>query len=138
MKDVASFAALHRKFASKTTVYSSLQFATTSLPLVWLMNLSRFTARNPDVKAMFATAPNEAFHTQFKAFFRNVFHESGRNANSQRHDQTRPDGQPVGMTRARPKQELLQRQTTSRHGTVVFATEQLRLAFFVAPMHLLL
>ena len=66
--------------SKKTTIYKSLVFATTPPNLEYLMNLSRFVSRNPQIQVIYGTTRNEAFHYQFKCFFRNVFLQTARNA----------------------------------------------------------
>jgi hypothetical protein len=66
--------------SKKTTVYGSLVFATRPENLGYLFNHSRFIARHPDIKPFYGSSANEAFHLQFKGYFRNVFHQTGRNA----------------------------------------------------------
>ena len=68
------------KTIGNTTVLSSLQHATSSQNLGYLMNLSLFAKRNPTVEIIFGTTRNEAFHMQLKSFFRNIYHQTGRNA----------------------------------------------------------
>ena len=57
---------------SKTTVLASLQFATRPRALEYLMNNSRFFARNPALQGVFEATRNEAFHKQLKGYWRNV------------------------------------------------------------------
>ena len=65
---------------TKTTVYGSIVHATKREGLGYLFNHSRFLARHADIPLFYGTTASEAFHNQFKAFFRNVFHQTGRNA----------------------------------------------------------
>ena len=44
------------------------------------MNASLFVHRNPDAPHMYGTTSLEAFMLQLKSFFRNVFHQTRRNA----------------------------------------------------------
>ena len=59
---------------------SSLEFATSPTEVEYLLNISRYISRNPDVKVMYGTTRNEAFHNQLKAYYRNVMLQTGRNA----------------------------------------------------------
>jgi hypothetical protein len=63
-----------------TTVLSSLKFATSPSKMGYLMNGPKFGARNPQLKAAFGTLANEAFHRQLVSFFRNIYVQTGRNA----------------------------------------------------------
>lgn len=63
-----------------TTVLGSLIYATKLENLGYLFNHSRFIARHPDIGDFYGTSSVEAFQLQFKSWFRNIFHQSGRNA----------------------------------------------------------
>ena len=86
VRDIAAILIVHARKAarrikkSKTTVLQSLIFATKSENLGYLMNHTRFRARFPDVKPFYGTTANEGFNLQFKGYFRNIFHQTGRNA----------------------------------------------------------
>ena len=62
------------------TVCKCLMWSTKLENLTSLLNRARFRARHPDLKTFYGTTANEAFHMQFKAYFRNVFFQTGRNA----------------------------------------------------------
>eukprot|EP00959_Pyramimonas_sp_CCMP1952_P164178 3432485-Pyramimonas_sp.AAC.1 len=68
----------------KTDVLGGLRYATSPAQRACLLGLSRFIARGPGVQAMCGTTRNEAFHMQFKCFFRNVFIQTERNARAVR------------------------------------------------------
>ena len=85
LKDVASICKLfpselkrHTNKKKRTTVLASLNYATSAAAVEYMMNLPRFIARNPRVTTTYGTTSNEAFHNQFKSFFRNVFFQTGR------------------------------------------------------------
>ena len=85
IKDIASLCHMFpremgKTTGKKTTVLGSLGYATSPAQLEYLLNLGRFIARNPGVQTMYGTTRNEAFHMQLKAFFRNVFIQTERNA----------------------------------------------------------
>ena len=61
-------------------VRASLAFATSPRQVEYLLNLSRFAARHPEVDVPYGTTRNEAAHNQLKSFYRNVLHQTGRNA----------------------------------------------------------
>ena len=84
-KDVAAlciaFASeMPKRTSKKTTIKDSLRYATRPVALEYLMNGSRFAARQPDIDLMAGTTRNEAYHLQLKFMFRNVMHQTGRNA----------------------------------------------------------
>jgi hypothetical protein len=87
LKDVAAIcklfpSELHRytsKKNPKTTVLASLNHATSAAAVEYMMNLPRFIGRNPLTTTSYGTTSNEAFHNQFKSFFRNVYFQTGRN-----------------------------------------------------------
>ena len=87
VKDVAALVILFpcevkKKLAGKgkPAIIDSLRHATRPVLLEYLMNGSRFAARNANVKIMAGTTRNEAYHQQMKYMFRNVMHQTGRNA----------------------------------------------------------
>jgi hypothetical protein len=85
VKDVAALAKafpqqLKRKVESRVTVLGSLTAAMRPEATGYMMNMSKFAARNPDVDLMYGTTRNEAFHKQLKSFFRNVIFQTGRHA----------------------------------------------------------
>ena len=63
---------LGRKTSSGSTVLSALAHATKPREMAFLMNLSRFSARHPDVDIPYGTVKNEALHMQLKSFYRNI------------------------------------------------------------------
>ena len=69
-----------RKIEKSTTVLTSLLHSTRYVGVEYLMNISRFASRFPDIPMMYGTTRNEAYHLQLKAFFRNVFQQSSRHA----------------------------------------------------------
>jgi hypothetical protein len=85
VQDVAAIAKsypeeLGRRINKKTTVLSSLAYATSGDALQYLMNNSRFVARNPEVPFSYGTTRNEAYHKELLAFYRNVFQQTERHA----------------------------------------------------------
>eukprot|EP00959_Pyramimonas_sp_CCMP1952_P445742 9332501-Pyramimonas_sp.AAC.1 len=66
--------------SKKTTIRGSLRYATSPAQLEYILNLGRFTARNPSVQVMCGATKNGALHMQLKAFFRSVFIQAERNA----------------------------------------------------------
>ena len=62
------------------SVLSSLAHATRPEGLEYLMNFARFVQRYPQETVPYGTTRNEAFHRQLKSFFRNIMHQSARNA----------------------------------------------------------
>lgn len=72
--------AVRRKIEGGTTVRASLEAATAPAQAEYLMNLSRFVARNPTLTVPYGTTKNEAFHNQLKGYFREVVHQTRRNA----------------------------------------------------------
>eukprot|EP00959_Pyramimonas_sp_CCMP1952_P381712 7998642-Pyramimonas_sp.AAC.1 len=66
--------------SEKTTILGALRYATSPAQLEYILNLGRFIARKPSVQVVYGTARNEALHMQLKAFFRNVFMQTERNA----------------------------------------------------------
>ena len=87
VNDVAALAKtlphhMERKVDSRTTVLTSLEDALQARKAHYLMNLARFTARNKNTRTIYGTTPNEVFHLQVKAFYRNVMKQTGRNASN--------------------------------------------------------
>jgi hypothetical protein len=87
LTDVAALVVLfpeemHRKKPGRgnPTILKSLRHSTRPVLLEYLMNASRFGARNPDIPMMTGTRRNEAYHQQLKSMFRNVMFQTGRNA----------------------------------------------------------
>jgi hypothetical protein len=65
---------------SRSTVMSSLQYATTARELNYITNFANFVSRNGDIEVPFGTTPNEAFHLQVKGYFRNIQVQTQRHA----------------------------------------------------------
>ena len=85
LKDVAALckvfpSEMRKRTDKKTTIKGSLRYATRPVALEYLMNGSRFAARHPDIDVMAGTRRNEAYHLQLKFMFRNIMHQTSRNA----------------------------------------------------------
>ena len=63
---------MKRKTGKKTTILKSLTNSVQPVNLEYLANHARFVARNTEVDVMNGTLPNEAFHRELKALFRNL------------------------------------------------------------------
>ena len=71
---------LSKKLDSKTTVFASLEKATTLQELGYIKNFCKFVANHRDIDVPFGTTRNEAFHRQLKSFYRNVMVQTRRHA----------------------------------------------------------
>ena len=64
----------------KTTVLSSLAFATSPKELEYLMDVPRFMARNPDVRVPYGTTACEAVHTELVGMFDHITQQTAARA----------------------------------------------------------
>ena len=85
LKDIAALCkvspeAANVRIKGSATILGSLAHTTRAQGLEYLMNCSRFVQRHPGEIVQYGTTGNEAFHNQLKAWFRNVFVQTARNA----------------------------------------------------------
>ena len=85
VKDAAALTILfpqemNRRIERTSTVLTSLVYATRDAGVGYLMNGSRYIARNPTCTTTYGTTRKETFHEELKGFFRNVMAQLGRRA----------------------------------------------------------
>ena len=68
------------KIDADTTIKGSIFHAFSPQCIGYVLNFGRFVSRNPTIPVPYGTARNEAWHKELKAFFANVYYQTGRNA----------------------------------------------------------